>query len=147
MIEEMPLTTEDKKTLKKHSSNYYLINILLLPLLIVIYFWGVLYFSIFALLTILWNIYAVKKTRSLQQESARPKLVTTGRITNKITRPAGDSHDTIIFLGAEEFNITYAMNDLQPDVGDTISLHYSQKVDGQRGVLLKIQVSEYNKHI
>ena len=138
-IRELPLTKEDKEKLKKDSSNHFAVNILLLPLLFIIFFWGTLYFSIFAVLTLLWNMYAIKVEHSTEKEMERSKMIITGKVTDKVKRAAGDSNDTIIFFGTEEYNITYVSDNLQIEINDIISLHYSQTGDGKRRMLLKIE--------
>ena len=138
-IEELPLTAEDREKLKKDISNHFAINILLLPLLFIILFWGILYFSIFAVFTLLWNVYALKVRYSVQKEMASPKIIITGKITDKAKRPDGDSNDTIIFFGTEKFDITYVSNSPQLEINDMISLHYSQTVGGNIRMLLKIE--------
>lgn len=70
---------------------------------------------------------------------ARPKVIISGKVTNKVKRPGGDSNDTIIFLGPGEFNITYVSDNLQVEINDMISLHYSQTGAGERRLLLKIE--------
>lgn len=43
----LPLTDKDKRVIEKTIRNYYQVNFLLIPLLILIFFWGLVYFLIF----------------------------------------------------------------------------------------------------
>jgi hypothetical protein len=90
-------------------------------------------------LTLLWNIYAIKVRHSTRKEITRPKIIITGKITDKAERLSGDSNDTIIFFGTEEFNITYVSEKLQVEINDIISLHYSQTGTGGKRMLLKME--------
>lgn len=136
---ELPLTEGDKIKIKKDIARYYKVNLILVPLLILIFFWGVLYFTIFGALTLLWNVYAAQHENMAGKMLQHPKIVITGKITNKTKRPAGDGNDTIIFLGPEEFNITYANPVVEMETGDMIDLHYSQRENGTRDILLKME--------
>jgi hypothetical protein len=44
-------------------------------------------------------------------------------------------------MGAEEFNITYANPYRELQAWDRISLHYSQKENGERGMLIAIETA------
>jgi hypothetical protein len=139
--EELPLTEADIEKLKKGISVSYKINLVLVPLLALIFFWGILYFIIFFLFTVLCNILVFRKAMKEEEDLRRPKIVFTGPITNKIKRPVEDSYDTIVYMGAEEFNITYANPYRELQAWDRISLHYSQKENGERGMLIAIETA------
>ena len=54
----LPLTEKDKLVIEKTIKNHYQINVLLLPLLVLIYFWGLVYFLIFLAVVLAYNISA-----------------------------------------------------------------------------------------
>jgi hypothetical protein len=135
---EIPLTEADSEVLKKSISVSYKINIVLVPLMALIFFWGMLYFIIFFVFTVLCNILVIRKAMKEEENLARPKIVFTGTITNTVKRPVEDGYDTIAFMGPEEFNITYANPYIELAAGDTASLHYSQKENGQKGMLIAV---------
>ncbi|MEP6750454.1 MAG: hypothetical protein ABJB86_22135 [Bacteroidota bacterium] len=132
-ITELPLTESGKEKLIKNTAGYYKVNFLLIPLLILIFFWGWLYFSIFLAVTIIWNIVALKNQASAEKSMNKPATIITGKVTNKIK-----DEEVHIFFGPEEFDITYANPSFEIEVGDTISLYYSQKENGERGILLNV---------
>ena len=136
---ELPLTEADMEILKKSISVAYKINILLVPLLALIFFWGIVYFIIFFAFTVLCNVLVIGKAMKEEEDLARPKIVFTGTITNIIKRPVEDGYDTIAFMGPEEFNITYANPYIELVTDDKASLHYSQKENGQKGMLIAVE--------
>ncbi|MEO8236973.1 MAG: hypothetical protein ABI793_06575 [Flavobacterium sp.] len=80
-VTESPLAQEDINKLGKTLSDSYKMNILLLPLLGIIYFWGILYFGIFATFVIICNVIFTENYLSTQQEMTKPKIVVTGIVT------------------------------------------------------------------
>lgn len=139
MKKEFPLSEADIEILKKSISVSYEINIVLVPLLALILFWGMLYFIIFFVFTVLCNVLVIRKAMKEEEDLARPKIVFTGTITNTIKRPVEDSYDTIVFMGPEEFNITYANPYCELVTRDLASLHYSKKENGQKGMLISVE--------
>jgi hypothetical protein len=136
---EIPLTEADIEILKKSISVGYEINIVLVPLLALIFFWGMLYFIIFFVFTVLCNVLVIRKGMKEEEDLVRPKIIFTGTITHTIKRPVEDSYDRIVFMGPEEFNITYANPYCELVTGDIVSLHYSQKENGQKGMLIAVE--------
>lgn len=139
--EELPLTESDIEKLTKDISVSYKINLVLVPLLALIFLWGMLYFIIFFVFTVLCNVWVLKKALKEEEDLVRPKIIFTGIITNTIKRPVEDSYDTIVYMGPEEFNITYANPYRELITGDRVSLHYSQKENGERGMLIAIETA------
>lgn len=131
----LPLTAKDKQVIKKTINNYYRANNLLIPLLILIYFLGLWYFIISLILVILYNVSVFSTNKKNEQSLNNPKFILTGKITKK--EPPGDG--TFIYLGWEMFEITYANVTFPVEVGDTVSLHYSQFDTKERGVLLDVE--------
>jgi co-chaperonin GroES (HSP10) len=137
----LPLTEEDKQVIKKGIRNYYKVNVLLLPLLILIFFWRLWYFLCFLIFVLWYNIAAFFGVKKNELSLNNPKTILTGKVTKK--EPPGDG--TIIYLGPERFELTYANITFPVEVGDTVALHYSrfnvkQKVNvKQRGILLKVE--------
>jgi hypothetical protein len=131
----LPLTAEDKQVIKKTIKNYDQANNLLIPLLILVFFLGLWYFIISLILVILYNVLAYSTNKKNEQSLNNPKFVLTGKITKK--EPPGDG--TFIYLGQECFEITYANATFPVEVGDTVSLHYSQFDTKERGVLLDVE--------
>ena len=136
---ELPLTEADISVLKKSISVSYKINLVLVPLLALIFFWGMLYFVVFFVFTVLCNVLVIRKAMKEEQDLVRPKIIFTGTITNTIKRPLEDSYDTIVFMGPEEFDITYAKPYCELATGHIASLHYSQKGNGQKGMLIAVE--------
>jgi len=108
-------------------------NILLLPLLLIIYFWGALYFWIFAVFVIMCNIIFTKNYLSTQQEMTKFKIVITGIVTE-----IRKDEETIISFGDEQFDITYANATFPIEVNDMISIHYSKKENNTKGQILNV---------
>lgn len=137
----LPLTEEDKQVIKREIKNQYQANILLLPLLALILFWGLWYFLCFLIFVLWYNIAAFLGVQKNELSLNNPKTILTGEITKK--EPPGDG--LIVFLGPERFELTYANITFPVEVGDTVSLHYSRfnvKQNGnakQRGILLKVE--------
>lgn len=138
-VTELPLTSVDKEKIEKDITIYFKLNILLIPLLILIFFWGWIYALIFGTLVLAWNLYAIKHQTTAQKNSELAKIIFTGRVTKMEHVPSGDSTDTILYLGTESFNITYANTHLKIATGDLVSLHYSQNEKGERKLLLSIE--------
>ncbi len=136
---ELPLTEADLEILKKSISVSYEINIVLVPLLALIFFWGMLYFIIFFVFTLLCNVLVIRKAMREEEDLQRPKIIFTGTITNTLKRQVEDSYDTIVFMGPEEFNITYANPYIELVAGDRVALHYSQKENRQKGMLIAVE--------
>lgn len=135
----LPLTDKDKQVIEKTIRNYYQVNILLIPLLILIFFWGLVYFLIFLAFVISYNLFAFYSISKDERSLANQKTVLTGRITKK--EPPGE--EMILFLGPERFDVTYANITYPIDVGDTISLSYSQLNSKDRGILLSVEKENY----
>jgi hypothetical protein len=132
-VTESPLTPEDINKLGKTLSGSYKMNILLLPLLVIIYFWGTLYFGIFFVFVILCNILFTRNYWSTQQELTKPKMIITGIVT-EITK----NEETIIYFGNERFDITYANVTFPIAVDDMVSIHYSIKENNTKGQILQV---------
>jgi hypothetical protein len=132
-VTELPLTPEDINKLSKTLSGSYKMNILLLPLLVIIYFWGVLYFWIFTAFVIICNILFTRNYLSTQQELTNSKMVITGIVTE-----IRKNEETIICFGNEQFDITYANVTFPIKVDDMISIHYSKKENNTKGQILNV---------
>ena len=132
-VTELPLTQEDLNKLGKTLSDSYKMNILLLPLLLIIYFWGALYFWIFAVFVIMCNIIFTKNYLSTQQEMTKFKIVITGIVTE-----IRKDEETIICFDNEQFDITYANATFPIKVNDMISIHYSKKENNTKGQILNV---------
>jgi hypothetical protein len=132
-VTELPLTQEDIKKLGKTLSGSYKMNFLLVPLLIIIYFWGALYFAIFTAFVIICNIIFTRNYWSTQKELTKPKMVITGIVTE-----VRKNEEMIICFGNELFDITYANVTFPIDVGDLISIHYSKKEKNTKGQILNV---------
>jgi hypothetical protein len=135
----LPLTEKDKVVIEKTIKNHYEVNILLLPLLVLIFFWGLVYFLIFLFLVLAYNISAFYSIRKHERSLNNQKTVLIGRITQK--EPPGE--EIIFFFGPERFDITYANITYPIEVGDMVSLHYSQFNSKQRGILLSVEKDNY----
>lgn len=133
----LPLTEEDKLVIKKAIKPYYQVNFLLLPLLVLIYFFGLWYFLIFLVLVLLYNISAFYSIKENEGSLNNQKTILTGKITQK--EPPGDG--TFIYLGPERFDVSYVNIAFPIEVGDTVSLHYSQFNIKKRGILLRVEKS------
>jgi len=138
----LPLTEEDKQVIKKVIKNYYQVNVLLLPLLAIIFFWGLLYFVIFLIFVLWYNISAFSSIAKNEQSLDHPKIILTGKITKK----ESPGEEMVFYLGSERFDVTYANITYSIEVGDTVSLHYSQfniqqsgTLTQQRGELLRVE--------
>lgn len=131
----LPLTAEDEQVIKKDIKNQNQGNILLLPLLALFFFLGLWYFLFALVLVVLYNLSAWYSIKKNELSLNNPKTILTGRITQK--EPPGDG--TIIYIGRERFDITYANVTYPIEVGDTVSLHYSQFNNKQRGILLSVE--------
>jgi len=131
----LPLTEKDKQVIEKTIKNHYQVNVLLLPLLVLIYFWGLVYFLIFLALVIFYNISAFYSINKHKISLNNQKKVLTGKITRK--EPPGE--EMILFFGSEKFDVTYANITYPIEAGDTVSLHYSQFNSKQRGILLSVE--------
>lgn len=129
----LPLTEDDKQVIKKVIKNYYQVNVLLLPLLAIIYFWGLWYFLIFLTFVLWYNISAFSSIAKNELSLDNPKIILTGKITKK--EPPGE--EMVFYLGPERFDVTYANITYSIEVGDTISLHFSQFNIKQKGVLIQ----------
>jgi hypothetical protein len=134
-----PLTEKDKLVIEKTIRNHYQINVLLLPLLVLIFFWGLTYFYIFLILVLSYNLSAFYSIRKIRRSLHHQKMVLRGRITQK--EPPGE--EMILFFGRERFDLTYANITYSLEVGDAISIHYSQFNAKQRGVLLSVEKDNY----
>jgi hypothetical protein len=132
----LPLTADDKNVIKKDISRHWAVNIILLPLLAVIWFWGVLYFSIFLVFVLWYNISAAKTVHKNELSINNHKTVLTGQVTHKSPPIDGE---VIVFFGQEKFDLTYANTPYKIEIGDVISIHYSQIDVGKRGILLKVE--------
>jgi hypothetical protein len=136
IAESSPLSDEDILKIKKDINTHYSVNILLIPLLIIIYFWGFLFFFIFLLFVLWYNISASFTVAKRQASLNNPKLILTGKVTSK-SRPGED--ELIVYFGSDRFELTYANSKLSIEIGDLLSLHYSQLTDGEKGILLKVE--------
>jgi hypothetical protein len=133
-VTELPLTQEDINKLSKTLSGSYKMNILLLPLLVIIYFWGALYFGIFLAFVILCNIIFTRNYWSAQQQLTKPKMVITG-VVSEITK----NEETMIYFGKEQFDITYANVTFPIAIDDLISIHYAIKENNTKGQILQVE--------
>lgn len=133
---DLPLTNDDKYVIKKSISTYWSANIILLPLLAIIFFWGLLYFCIFLVFALWYNISAAATVNQNELSMNNCKTVLTGKLTGKGQPVDGG---TIIFFGPDKFDITYANSPFKFEIGDVVSLHYSQIRIGKRGILLKVE--------
>ena len=122
--------------LSKAVSNTYKANILLLPLLVVMYFWGILYFTAFAAFVIICNISFTKNYLSLTYGLTQNKIVITGTVTD-----VRKDDETIVSIGDNDFDITYANADFIIKSGDKVAIHFSKKQNNSRGQLLTIQMA------
>lgn len=134
-IENAPLTEEDKNVIKKAIKPYYQANFVLVPLLAVVFFFGLWYFLIVLILVLSYNLFAFSSIKKNELSLNHPKTILTGKITFK--EPPGDG--TFIYLGEERFELSYVNITFPIEVGDTISLHYSQFNVNQRGILLGVE--------
>ncbi|HEX6431232.1 MAG TPA: hypothetical protein VF008_26260 [Niastella sp.] len=132
-VTELPLTQEDINKLRKTLSDSYKMNILLLPLLVIIYFWGALYFGIFTAFVIICNVIFTKNYLSTQKELTKSKIVITGIVTE-----VRKNEETLICFGDEELDITYANVTFPIEVNDLISVHYSKKENNRKGQILNV---------
>lgn len=132
-VTELPLTQEDINKLGKTLSGSYKMNILLLPLLVIIYFFGALFFGIFIAFVILCNVIFTKNYLSTQQELTKPKIVITGIVTE-----VRKNEETVIYFGNEQFDITYANVTFPIEVNDMIAVHYSKKENNTKGQILNV---------
>ena len=137
-VTELPLTKEDINKLGKTLSNSYKMNILLLPLLVIIYFWGALYFWIFMAFVIVCNVIFTRNYLSTQQELTRSKIVITGIVTE-----VRKNEERIVCFGNEEFDITYANVAFPIEVNDMISVQYSKKENNRKGQILNVVKVNY----
>lgn len=135
----LSLTEKDKLVIEKTIKSYYQVNILLLPLLVSFYFFGLVYFFIFLILVLAYNISAFYSIRKHKLSLNHQKTVLTGTITQK--EPPGE--EMILFFGPERFDVTYANITFPVEVGDTVSLHYSQFNIKQRDILLSVEKDNY----
>jgi hypothetical protein len=133
LVTELPLTQEDINKLGKTLSGSYKMNIILLPLLVIIYFWGALYFIIFTAFVIICNVIFTKNYLSTRQELTRSKIVITGIVTE-----VRKNKETIIYFGKEQFDITYANVTFPIEVNDVISIQYSKKENNIKGQILNV---------
>jgi len=133
-VTELPLTQKDIDKLSKTLLNSYKMNILLLPLLVIIYFWGALYFVIFTAFVIICNVIFTMNYQSTQQELTKPKIVITGVVTE-----VRKNEETIIYFGNEQFDITYANVTFAIAVNDMISIQYSKKENNTKGQILDVE--------
>ncbi|SHE76677.1 hypothetical protein [Pedobacter caeni] len=134
----VPLTAEDKQVIKKAISTYYKPNIILLPLLVVCFFFGIWYLLFWLALVIWYNISAFSSIKKNERSLDQPKMILTGKITKK--EPPGE--EMVIFLGGERFDITYANVTFPLEVDDLVAIHYSQFDDKKRGELLSVEKKE-----
>lgn len=135
----LPLTEKDKRVIEKTIKSYYQVNVLLIPLLVLIFFWGLMYFLIFLAFVIFYNIFAFYSVSKDERSLANQKTVLTGRITKK--EPPGE--EIILFFGLERFDVTYANITYPIEVGDIVSLSYSQFKSKDRGILLSVEKENY----
>lgn len=131
----LPLTEEDKQVIKKAIKPYYQANALLIPLLVLVYFFGLLYFLAFLAFVISYNIFAFSSIEKNELSLNHPKIILTGKITKK--EPPGDG--LIVYLGPERFDLTYANITFPVEPGDMVALHYSQFNLKQRGIILSVK--------
>jgi hypothetical protein len=136
VTESSPLSDEDILKIKKDINTHYSVNILLIPLLIIIYFWGFLFFFIFLIFVLWYNISASFTVAKRQASLNNPKLIFTGKVASK-SRPGED--ELVVYFGTERFDLTYANTRLPIEIGDILSLHYSQLTGGEKGILLKVE--------
>ena len=132
-VTELPLTQEDINKLRKTLSDSYKMNILLLPLLVIIYFWGTLYFGIFTAFVVICNVIFTKNYLSTQKELTKSKIVITGIVTE-----VRKNEETLICFGDEAFDITYVNVTFPIEVNDLISVHYSKKENNRKGQILNV---------
>ncbi|WP_343303056.1 hypothetical protein AAHN97_15995 [Chitinophaga niabensis] len=131
----LPLTEADKQVIKKAIKPYYQVNFILIPVLAVVFFFGLWYFLIFLTLVVCYNLFAFSSIKKNELSLSNPKTILTGEITKK--EPPGDG--TFIYFGQERFELTYANITYPVEVGDKVSLHYSQFNANQRGILLSVE--------
>ncbi|KIO75985.1 hypothetical protein TH53_17610 [Pedobacter lusitanus] len=131
----LPLTEEDKQVIEKELKNTYQGNFLLLPLLVLFYFFGLYYFLFILIIVLIYNIFSFSSTKKNELSLNNPKIILTGKITKK--EPPGDG--LFVFMGQEKFELTYANITYPIEVGDTVSLHYSQFDTTLRGILLGVE--------
>lgn len=96
---EWPLTAADAEALKSQLQASYKINLVLVPLLALIFFWGMLYFIIFFVFTLLCNALILIQAMKEEEALARPKIVFTGIITATVKAPVEDGYDSIVYMG------------------------------------------------
>jgi len=135
-VTEAPLTQNDIEKLHKILSSSYQMNVLLLPLLVLIYFWGILYFALFSAFVIICNCIFTNNYLSTKHGLTLPKIVITGVVTNM-----KKDEEFILNFGSEEFDITYANSKCVIQVGDLVSIHYSKKENTSRGHLLNVELA------
>lgn len=77
-VTEAPLTITDKIKLRKSLLGAFKMNILLVPFLIILFFWGWLYFGIFAVFEVGCNIVFMMNYSAIKQQLNNSKQVFTG---------------------------------------------------------------------
>ena len=132
-VTELPLSQEDINKLDKTLWGSFKMNILLLPLLVIIYFWGALYFGIYTVLVIICNLIFTQNYLSTQQALTKSKIVITGIVTE-----VRKDEETIIYFGNEQFDITYANVTFPIEVNDMLSIQYSKKENNTKGQILHV---------
>jgi hypothetical protein len=95
-----------------------------------------MFFFIFLLFVLWYNISAAFTVAKRQVSLNNPKLIITGKVTSK-SKPGEDG--LIVYFGSDRFELTYANTKLPIEIGDLISLHYAQLAGGERGILLSVE--------
>ena len=135
-ITEVPLTQDDINKLHKILSSCYQMNFLLLPLLICIFFWGVLYFGIFLVFVIICNGVFTNNYFATAHGLTQSKIVVTGVVTS-----VWNSEEMNINFGSEKFDITYANVKFLIKINDKVAIHYSKKEDNSRKHILNVEMA------
>lgn len=136
------LTDEDQQAIKKDINTCWSVNILLVPLAVLIFFWGIPYFMVFLVFTIGYNIFAFRLSNKKELSLTNPKIIWTGKVTQSMPS-TGDG--IVIFVGKKQIDLTYGKIPRPIELGDTISLHYSQMPGGEPGILLKVEIEPGKK--
>lgn len=132
-VTEAPLTDADIAKLRKTMAGAYKLNLLLVPLLMLLFFWGLLYFGIFAVFVIGCNVIFTKNYKTTEQQLTMPKIVFTGLVT----RLSG-GEEMITHFGTETLDITYANVLFEIKVNDLVSVHYSKNSNNSKGQILDV---------
>ena len=120
---------------------------LLMPTIIIfsfIYHWKIddIVFQILVLLILIGNGTCIVWYLATKSKFRNPnKIVITATITNvQELNASGENHrGTLICFGLEKINISNRYSGDEIKIGDTVALHYFQKVNKEKGSLIRVE--------